>query len=71
MSGPPTIHPDLHGSRCLRSASTRIRRPVSASVRTKAISCSKAQSCGGRLESTNFEPTGQSAKCTDTPVKSL
>ena len=30
-SGPPTTHPSAQGNRCLRFASTRILRPISAS----------------------------------------
>ena len=67
-SGPPTTHPERQGSRCLRSASTRMRRPASASKRTKDISCSSAWSRGGRSRSASDEPKGQSARWTEEPI---
>ena len=48
-SGPDTIQPSPHGNLCRRDASTRIRRPVSASSLTNAILASSAKSCGGRV----------------------
>ena len=46
-AGPATIQPCAQGRRCLRPASTRMRRPTSANSRTKAIEASKSRSCGG------------------------
>ena len=61
-SGPPTIHPDLHGSLCLLPASTLTLLPASAIDLTNSISISTKGSTGGRVLSIISEPTGQSAK---------
>ena len=62
-SGPLTIQPSAHGSLCLRSASTLILRPVSASSLTSAIV--------SMISESTSPASGQSAICTDSPTKFL
>ena len=71
ISGPPTIHPVLQGSLCLLFESTLIRLPASARDLTRAISCSSPKSLLGSDLSTISEPTGQSARWTEEPVRLL
>ena len=60
-SGPLTIHPSAHGKRCLRSASTRILRPVSASSLTRVIVC--------KISVLTSPASGQSARWTEVPSR--